>query len=383
MIYRRSRPLAAALVMLAVGCGGTGSSNPSSSTYAWELPPGFPPPVVPDDNPMTDAKVELGRRLFFDPRLSRNGTQSCGSCHKQELAFTDGLTVSVGSTGESHPRNSPSIANSAYRPALTWANPLMTSFEHQALVPMFGERPVELGFVGGEDELIARLANDADTLARFEAAFPDQADEPVSIATITRALGSFERTVITGRSAYDRAVYGGEPAALSDSARRGMDLFFGGRLECDHCHGSLDFSGPIHREGKTDDPAKFENNGLYDLDGHGAYPPDNPGILAVTTNPEDMGRFRPPSLRNVALTAPYMHDGSMATLGEVVDHYKRGGRRIESGPYAGDGARSPLKSPLVSGFSMAPSEKADLIAFLEALSDPELLTDPRLADPFR
>lgn len=378
----RSRLLAVVTFCAAVGCGGTGSSAPSTTSYAWDLPPGFPTPVVPDDNPMSDARVELGRRLFFDTRLSRNGTQSCGSCHKQELAFTDGLVTSVGSTGEAHPRNSPSIANAAYRPALTWANPLLTTFEHQALIPMFGERPVELGFVGGEDELVARLANDQDTLARFVAAFPEQADEPVSIATITRAVAAFQRTIVTGRSPYDRAVYGGEPDALSESARRGMNIFFSERLECDHCHGGIDFSGPIHREGKTDDPAKFENNGLYNLDGQGAYPPDNPGLLAVTTDPDDMGRFRPPSLRNVALTAPYMHDGSMATLGEVVDHYKRGGRRIESGPYAGDGALSPLKSPLVSGFSMAPSEKADLIAFLEALSDPELLTDPRFSDPF-
>ncbi|MFN7951288.1 MAG: di-heme enzyme [bacterium] len=373
--------LPAALLCAGVACGNATSSHPSTTSYDWQLPPGFPTPVVPDDNPMTDAKVELGRRLFFDTRLSRNGTQSCGSCHKQELAFTDGLTTSVGSTGETHPRNSPSIANAAYRPALTWANPLLTTFEHQALVPMFGERPVELGFVGGEDELVARLENDADTLARFQAAFPDHADEPVSIATLTRALGAFQRTVVTGRSPYDRAVYGGEPAALSDSARRGMDLFFAGRLECDHCHGGLDFSGAIHREGKTDDPPKFENNGLYNLDGHGAYPPDNPGIYAVTTDPADMGRFRPPSLRNVAVTAPYMHDGSIATLAEVVDHYARGGRLITSGPLAGDGARSPLKSPLVSGFSLAPSEKADLIAFLESLTDPELVSDPRFAAP--
>ncbi len=147
----------AALLGLGAACGDFAATRSSSSSFDWQLPPGFPTPVVPDDNPMTDAKVELGRKLFFDTRLSRNGAQTCGSCHKQELAFTDGLATSLGSTGEAHPQSSPSIANAAYRSALTWANPLLTSFKHQALVPMFGERPVELGFVGGEDELGARL----------------------------------------------------------------------------------------------------------------------------------------------------------------------------------------------------------------------------------
>ena len=130
------------------------------------------------------------------------------------------------------------------------------------------------------------------------------------------------------------------------------------------------------------DAALFHNTGLYNVDGAGAYPADNTGLVENTGEPEDMGRFRPPTLRNVAVTAPFMHDGSMETLDEVIRHYERGGRVIASGPHAGDGRESPLKSGLVAGFSLTDQERADLIAFLEALTDEDFLTDPALSDPF-
>ena len=129
----------------------------SATSYDWRLPPGFPKPVVPADNPMSEAKFELGRYLFYDVRLSGNGTQSCASCHTQKLAFTDGKVVAVGSTGDKHPRNSQSLANAAYNATLTWANPLLTTLEQQIHIPMFGEFPVEMGITGNEEDSVGAI----------------------------------------------------------------------------------------------------------------------------------------------------------------------------------------------------------------------------------
>jgi cytochrome c peroxidase len=343
------------------------------------VPAGFPDPRVPDDNPITPEKVELGRYLFYDVRLSGNEQQSCGSCHLQELAFTDGLTTAEGSTGMVHPRNSNGLTNVAYNATLTWANPVLTVLETQILIPIFGDAPVELGALGREDEILARLADDPDTAARFEAAYPGEA---IDWDTITGGLATFTRTLISGNSPFDQFTYQDDRNALGDAELRGMDLFYSERLECHHCHGGFNFTEASVHADSVFDSAFFHNTGLYNLDGAGAYPADNTGILEVTGAPEDMGRFRAPSLRNVAVTGPYMHDGSIETLEEVVRHYEAGGRLIEDGPYAGDGRESPLKSGLVPGFTLTDGERDDLLAFLEALTDPTFLTDPALSDPY-
>jgi cytochrome c peroxidase len=349
--------------------------------YTWVLPPGFPKPKVPDDNPITVAKVELGRHLFYDKRLSENGTQACASCHLQEKAFTDGRVHAVGSTGESHRRNSMTLANVGYASVLTWANPLQTQLERQALLPLFGERPVELGFVGKEDVLVERLSASATYAKLFAAAFPADGGK-ATVRSIVAALASFERTIVSGSSAYDRAVYGGDPSALSDSARRGKTLFFSERLECFHCHGGFSFMDATSHVGKAFDEVAFHNTGLYNVDGKGAYPTEDRGVIEISGKPDDMGRFKAPTLRNIAVTAPYMHDGSIATLEEVIDHYAAGGRTIVSGPNAGVGADSPLKSELMVGFRITETEKADVVAFLRSLTDEELLKNPKLADPW-
>jgi cytochrome c peroxidase len=367
--------LAAAAIL--AGCGGGAGED---GGYRWDLPPGFPPPPVPADNPMNEAKVELGRRLFYDRRLSGNETQSCASCHEQARAFTDGRARAVGSTGESHRRSAMALVNVAYLPTLTWANPVLERLEEQALVPLFGENPVELGMAGKEAELLARLGADARYRALFPEAFPGE-DDPLTVGNVAKALAAFQRTLLSGRSPYDRYV-AGEREALSPAARRGMELFFSERLECHHCHGGFNFTGAVVWEGKAPEYL-FANTGLYDVDGAGAYPAVDTGLFEVTLAPEDMGAFRAPTLRNVAVTAPYMHDGSIATLAEVIeDHYARGGRLVADGPEAGDGRNNPLKSGLVSGFTLTAGERDDLVAFLESLTDPEFLSDPRLADPF-
>ncbi len=353
----------------------------SAGGFRWDLPPSFPTPRVPDDNPMSAAKVELGRHLFYDTRLSVNGTYSCASCHEQAKAFTDGKGRAVGATGEVHPRGSMSLANIAYSPVLTWGNPLMRDLERQALVPMMGEVPVELGLAGQEKALFARLAAQPQYQALFPKAFPDDAT-PISLGNITKAIASFERTMISGRSPYDRYQFGGDRTAISEGAKRGETLFFDERTECFHCHGGFNFTETVDYVGKQMLEIEFHNTGLYNIGRTGAYPGENTGVHSVTGRAADMGRFKAPTLRNIAVTAPYMHDGSIATLDEVLDHYMAGGRTVANGPNAGMGRNNPLKSAFVKGFTLTPQEKRDLVEFLRSLTDPAFLADPRLSNPW-
>lgn len=371
------RPLdALVLALLAAGCGPEGPPP-----YEWDLPPGFPMPRVPEDNPMSEAKVELGRFLFYDTRLSGNQTQSCGSCHQQALGFTDGRPNGIGSTGEAHPRSAMGLTNIAYTARLTWANPALDLLEDQAMAPMFGEAPVELGLSGLEAELIARLERDAAYPAMFAEAFPSDPD-PISIGNIVRAIASFERALISGNSAYDRYTYQGDDAALSESARRGRELFDSERLECFHCHGGFNFSDNVQHDGTVGAEVAFHNTALYNVDGRGGYPEPNRGIYEHTADRRDMGRFRAPTLRNIAVTAPFMHDGTIATLEDVLDHYAAGGRTITEGPNAGIGSESPIKSIFLHGFTLTEQERADVLELLRSLTDEQFLTDPRFSDPF-
>ncbi|MEO0324122.1 MAG: MbnH family di-heme enzyme [Myxococcota bacterium] len=362
------------LLALLVACGD------SAESYVWDLPPGFPEPRVPEGNPMSEAKVELGRRLFYDTRLSGNETQSCASCHVQSLAFTDGRAQSVGSTGEEHPRSSMSLANVAYSATLNWANPNIRELEPQALGPLFGETPVELGMAGRQDELVERLRGEAVYQEFFPTAFPDASD-PFTVARVLDALASFQRTLVSGRSPYD-AYLNGDSDAIGESAKRGEALFFSEDAECFHCHGGFNFSASLTHEGQVFETLSFQNNGLYDLDGRGLYPEPNFGLFEFSEDRRDMGSFKPPTLRNIAVTAPYMHDGSIATLEEVVQHYAAGGRNVTEGPNVGDGRLNPNKSIFVNGFELTPERQADLVAFLESLTDEAFLTDPRFANPW-
>ncbi len=366
--------------LLAIGLSqAIAASNPPSA-YEWKLPANLPKPVAPADNPMTPEKVELGRHLFYEQRLSITGNYSCGSCHEQKRAFTDGKPVGIGATGEKHPRNSMSLANIAYNSVLTWANPLMTRLETQALVPMFGEHPVELGMVGREDQILSMLNQDTTYQKLFTAAFGNNKRE-INISNLTKALASFERSLISFNSPYDRYRFGGDKNAISVSAKRGERLFHSERLECFHCHGGFNFSDSVKHERLAFTEISFHNTGLYNIDGKGAFPPDNTGVYEITQQPTDMGRFRAPTLRNIALTAPYMHDGSIATLEEVIDHYRVGGRTIHAGEYAGIGSKNPFKSHFISGFEITPAEKQDLLAFLRSLTDETFINNPAFSNP--
>ena len=374
------RQLRAVLLVLTAAVG-LATGPRLIAQYQWDLPPGVAPPRVPADAPMTPTRVELGRHLFYDIRLSGNGTQSCATCHIQALAFTDGRAQGVGSTGERHPRSAMSLVNVAYRDTLTWANPALPSLEAQALVPMFGTSPVELGLDGHEARVYAELAGDPVYQRLFAAAFTT-VDSPVTTENVALALAAFERSIVSFRSPYDRYRFDGDRSALSQSARRGLVLFFSRKARCGGCHlghnVSLDLGLNLDGGSKTatsppDDPPvfMFHNTGLYNRPGPVPYPADNTGQYAHTGDIDDVGRFRIPTLRNIAVTAPYMHDGSIAALNEVLDHYVAGGR-----------APNPRQSASIRPFTLRDAERRDLIAFLLSLTDAELLDDPRWSDPW-
>ncbi|HVT94671.1 MAG TPA: di-heme enzyme [Bryobacteraceae bacterium] len=343
------------------------AANLFAADWDWRLPPGFPKPVIPAANPMSASKVELGRYLFYDTRMSVNGKASCATCHQQSLAFTDGRAHARGATGELHPRSSMSLVNVAYAPRLTWADPELDSLEKQALTPMLGEHPVELGLKGGEERFLAAVKRDTVYRRLFPLAFPGDAD-PYTIENVTRAIAAFERTIVSMRSPYDRYRWDGDASAISASAKRGELLFSSSeRAGCFQCHGgwnfaAVRFAGSPERDSEG---AGFFNTGVT------VYKEPNRGIYEYTKRTEDTGKFRPPTLRNIAVTAPYMHDGSIATLDQVLEHYEAGGRLAD-----------PNKTHILRPFRLSPEEKNDLIEFLKSLTDEELLHDPRWSDPW-
>lgn len=357
-------------------------SGSDMAAYRWPLPAWVPPPVVPADNPMSEDKVALGRHLFYDTRLSANGSMSCATCHQQDKAFTDGRALAVGISGERGVRSPMGLANTAYMPTLTWVNPQIKSLEVQALMPLFGEHPVEMGLAGHEAELFKQLQADPTYRKLFSKAFPDEARGGeaalYSLSTLTKALAAFERSLMSFDSPYDRYQYGGEPEAISPAAKRGQELFFGEMMECYHCHGGFNFNDNVQHSLLPFPEIGFHNTGLYNVDGEGGYPADNPGAVEFTGNPSDKGRIRTPSLRNVAITAPYMHDGSIATLEDVIRrHYALAGRSTSD-----TGQPSPMRSGLLVGFDASDEEVADLLAFLNSLTDRSFLTNTKLGNPW-
>ncbi len=225
--------------MLAAACTTVGQQDEahlnSAADFDWHLPPGFVPPPVPESNPVNAEKVELGRRLFYDTRLSVNSQGSCAGCHQQRLAFTDGRSRAIGVTGEPHARSSMSLVNVAYNKNYTWASRDVRTLEQQIKIPLFNEQPIELGQRGNEEALVADFKSSPGYSTHFQRAFPESAN-PVSIDNIIKALASFVRAIIAADSAFDRVLYLDDQNAMSESAGRGMRLFFSDRLKCSVCH---------------------------------------------------------------------------------------------------------------------------------------------------
>lgn len=335
----------------------------------------LPPPKEPADNPATEEKFQLGRHLFYDKKLSGNQTMSCESCHQQALAFSDGVKVPTGSTGEVLHRNSQTLTNIAYNASYTWANPILKEIEQQLVIPLFGEFPVEMGINdANREEILNRFRRETAYQNMFNAAFPNQQDA-VTFPNVIKALAVFNRALISKDSDFDRGT-------MSSSAMRGQDLFNSEKMECFHCHNGFNFSDSTLHDDSVFVSRPFFNTGLYNIDGKGSYPIADNGLFTVTQDPKDKGKFRPPTLRNIAYTAPYMHDGSIATLGDVLDFYANGGRNITSGEHQGDGRKNPNKSEFVKGFTLSAQEKQDMLMFLHALSDETFISNPRYANPF-
>lgn len=334
-----------ALALIAAGAALSATAQPapeSAPAYDWHLPRGFPTPAVPADNPMSEPKVALGRRLFFEPRLSITGHYSCGSCHDPARAFSDGRPVAIGATGEALPHNAMALVNVAYNLSFGWSKPQVRSLEAQMLEPMLNEHPVELGMKGRAAAVSAELATDTTYARDFAAAFPAEA-APVSFGNLVKAIGAFERTLISGGSPFDRYVFGGEHEALDAQAKRGMALFFSPRAGCAGCHSGFNFSGNWRDTQGPTGRASFARNG--------------------TSN----GPMRVPTLRNVALTAPYMHDGRFATLDAVLEHYSAIGVRVRGAAAVAGGSLG--YDPRLPRSPFSSSEHAELLSFLQSLTD--------------
>ncbi len=366
----------AVLLIVAVTCvSGCARETP----YQWRLPPGFPQPRVPQDNALTVEKVELGRHLFYDQRLSANGTQACASCHQQTHAFSEDAAIAIGSTGQKHHRNSMALVNVAYTATFTWAHSGINTVEQHVLLPLFGDKPVEMGAAGHEQEILARIRADATYAESFDRAFP-RASEPVTFDNVAKALASFVRTLISFDSPFDRYAYYGDDAALTEAQVRGMNLFMSERLECAHCHAGFNFSQFVTHESAAVAERAFHVTGLYPYSETYISGADY-GLFAVTGESADKDRFKAPTLRNIERSAPYMHDGSLATLGDVIDFYAAGGRVLTDGPRAGDGRSHPGKSPFIKGFTLTAQERQDLLDFLASLTDERFLNNAEFAAP--
>ena len=333
---------------------------PTPYTFQGPFPATMPAPASPADNPLTVEGVALGRHLFYEKALSVNNTVACASCHRQELAFTDGLARARGVNGAMSPRSSMSLTNLAWEPSLTWDG-AATELESQARIPI--ENPVEMHQSLGTG--VARLQATPTYPALFRKAF---GSSTITEANVLKALAQFERTLISGNSRYDQYVRGNR-TALSSYEEEGMELFIthpngiqrGGN--CGDCH-----SGDLQTK------HTFSNNGLdatfTDL-----------GLGLQTGRPTDNGKFRIPSLRNIALTAPYMHDGRFATLAEVVDHYNQ--HVVLNSPNIDIQLLNTTNDPRQRSrtLDLTVAEKAKIVAFMQTLTDTAFVHDKRFSKP--
>mgnify|MGYP000754810480 CR=1 FL=1 len=301
-----------------------------------EIPDGFPEMEFPNDNEYTMARWRLGKKLFYEPLLSLDSSISCGSCHEQQSAFAVNTATSAGVMDRPGTRNSPTLANVGYAPYYTREGGVST-LEMQVLVPI--QEHNEFGF--NILKIENRLKHDSSYQQMSRTAY----QRPFDYFVLTRAIATFERSLISGHSAYDAFFYSGNSNALTKEEKRGMDLFFSERLACSECHGGFNF---------TD--YSFHNNGLYE-----DYP--DPGRFRLTAQSGDVGKFKVATLRNIARTAPYMHDGSLKTLLDVIEHYNSGGENHKN------------KNSLIRPLYLSNTEKQELVAFLETLTDEKFLNN--------
>ncbi len=328
---------------------------------------------------VNEEQVKLGRYLFFDRRLSINNTRSCGTCHNPEFAFTDGYKRSLGAYADLHQRNTQPVFNLSYLKYLTSADSTLHFADQQMNNPLFNQHPIEMGVAGNEETILQKIRTDALYPALFATAFPGQ-QNAITFQNIITSISTFMYTIKSDQSPYD-AYRNGDTNALSSEAKKGMQLFFSPALKCRTCHGGFNFSSPSLTNGKGDTLFYF-NTGLYNLNDSNNYPGYDQGLFEHTRQSGDMGAFRVPTLRNLAFTGPYFHDGSAATLEEVLSVYENGGRTVTRGLYKGDGRKNIYKHPLISGFRLNSQQRKDLVSFLLHLSDSSVIINPAYVNPF-
>lgn len=347
--------LAGVALVGAVACV---SSVAMPAGEAWPTLATLAPPRAPDNNPSTPIKIELGRRLFYDGDLSFTGVMSCATCHEQKRGFADPNKTRAGVFEDPGERNIQTLANVGYFSSLTWGGPQVDILEHQALIPIEGVRPIEMGFNRGpEGALAQRLKDQACYPQLFAAAFPEKQGE-ISMDTITKALAAFQRSLVSLDSPYDR-YRRGDAKAISVQAKRGEAAFEA--KQCSSCHAGVHFTDAAMPGVKPADTF------------HALSPPKegetlkvDTGLHRITQKAEDAYRFRTPGLRNVALSAPYMHDGEAAQLADAIrHHYAAADRQTDE----------RLKQ------AVSDTEIADLVAFLESLTDQGFITNPAFALP--
>lgn len=302
-----------------------------------DAPEGFPEMMIPKDEELTPARIALGKKLFFEPILSSNNSISCGSCHFQAQAFGDPNPVSTGIDALPGTRNSPPLFNLGWRTRF-FRDGGVDDLALSSLNPI--TNPHEMDFnIGG---IVARLNSRSEYRVLFREAYDDTA----TAQHVIRALAAFQRMLISANSIYDQKFIRQENIEVSESAERGYTLFFGDKAGCYRCHSGFNFSSE-----------EFRCNGLFET-----YP--DSGRQRITFKPEDKGKFLVPSLRNVGVTAPYMHNGSILTLDEVIERYNQGGSSFTN------------KDPMIQPLGLTEAEKADLKAFLLTLTDEEFLNNP-------
>lgn len=301
-----------------------------NKVIALNVPKGFLYPDVPVDNQPTKNRIELGKMLFFDPILSRDSSVSCASCHQPDKFFADNLRVSVGIDGRTGIRNAPSLLNVAYQPSMFWdgGNP---NLEQQVLGPIDNHDEFDFDV----NLIVKKIKKHSVYPDLFRQAY----NQEPSVYSLTRAIACFERTLLKAGSKYDDYTQNGNLNALNASEIRGMNLFFSEEGECFHCH-----------QGALFTDYSFRNNGLY-------IQYADSGRARITQELSDIGKFKVPSLRNVEMTAPYMHDGSISSLEAVIEHYSSGGKR------------HPNKSPIIQPLNLTVQQKEDLLNFLKSLTD--------------
>jgi cytochrome c peroxidase len=326
-------------MLLSIGCRGPGNDKPIGKVVTIEPPLGLPQVPIPADNPPTRETIALGRKLFYDPRLSKNNTLSCASCHNPYMAFSDGRSISLGFGGALGIRNAPTILNAAYSPLQFWDG-RASSLEAQSAFPL--ANPVEMD--QPHDVSVSKIRKDPAYQAEFAQAFgPGR----ITLDLIQKSLASFERTLLSGNSPFDQYQYGGNKQALSPAAVRGLEIFRDPkRGNCAVCH-TIEDHYALFTNGT------FHNIGVG-VNGEGQI--TDLGRFDQTKVKAEKGQFKTPSLRDVALTAPYMHDGSLKTLKDVVDFY------------AGGGNSNPNLDKDIKPLHLSAQDRADLVAFLESLT---------------